>query len=67
VARYYERVAERMVRLAFTRAVGDALVAEAPELYTVAMPKAGREANILLDMLRNNRANTSVAAGLPLA
>jgi bifunctional non-homologous end joining protein LigD len=28
----------------------------------VAMPKAGREAKILLDMLRNNRANTSVAA-----
>jgi bifunctional non-homologous end joining protein LigD len=48
--------------LAFTRALADTLVAEAPDLYTVAMPKAGREAKILLDMLRNNRANTSVAA-----
>lgn len=50
------------VCLTFARAVADALVAEAPGRYTVAMPKAGREAKILLDMLRNNRANTSVAA-----
>jgi bifunctional non-homologous end joining protein LigD len=48
--------------LAFARAVAEALVASDPVRYTTALPKAGRERKILLDVLRNNRTNTSVAA-----
>jgi bifunctional non-homologous end joining protein LigD len=33
-----------------------------PSLYTVAFRKSGRERKILVDYLRNNRTNTSVAA-----
>ena len=48
--------------LLFAKAVAEALTRTAPELYTTAFPKAGREHKILLDYLRNNRTNTSVAA-----
>ena len=33
-----------------------------PRLYTTTFAKAGRERKILIDYLRNNRTNTSVAA-----
>jgi bifunctional non-homologous end joining protein LigD len=48
--------------LAFTRALTAAIARRDPGRYTVANPKAGREKKILLDYLRNNRTNTSVAA-----
>jgi bifunctional non-homologous end joining protein LigD len=48
--------------LAFSRAVADALARREPTLLTTAMAKAGREGLILLDVFRNNRTNTSVAA-----
>jgi bifunctional non-homologous end joining protein LigD len=47
--------------LAFARELAAALTARDP-VYTTAIPKAGREAKILVDVLRNNRTNTSVAA-----
>jgi bifunctional non-homologous end joining protein LigD len=47
---------------AFSRTVAEAMVRERPALYTTAMAKAGREGKILVDYLRNNRTNTSVAA-----
>lgn len=50
------------VCLAFAREVAAALIQEQPSLYTDAIAKAGREAKILIDVLRNNRTNTSVAA-----
>ena len=48
--------------LAFARGLAEALERQAPELYTTAFAKAGREEKILIDYLRNNRTNTSVAA-----
>jgi len=48
--------------LAFSLAVADAVVRLDPRTYTTAFAKAGRENQILIDYLRNNRANTSVAA-----
>jgi bifunctional non-homologous end joining protein LigD len=48
--------------LAFSRAVAEALARQAPDRFTTAFAKAGRERKILLDYLRNNRTNTSVAA-----
>jgi len=48
--------------LAFARASSQALVRHAPRRYTVSYARAGREKLILLDYLRNNRSNTSVAA-----
>jgi bifunctional non-homologous end joining protein LigD len=47
---------------AFSRTIADAMVHQEPRLYTTAMPKAGRERKILVDYLRNNRTNTSIAA-----
>jgi bifunctional non-homologous end joining protein LigD len=48
--------------LAFARAFASALAAHDPRRFTTAFAKAGRERKILLDYLRNNRTNTSVAA-----
>ena len=48
--------------LAFAKAVAQALMATNPSLYTISFPKQGRERKILIDYLRNNRTNTSVAA-----
>lgn len=48
--------------LAFARSVAEALVGTNPALYTTSFPKRGREQKILIDYLRNNRTNTSVAA-----
>jgi bifunctional non-homologous end joining protein LigD len=48
--------------LAFARQVAAALVGDAPTRFTTANPKAGRQRQILIDVLRNNRTNTSVAA-----
>jgi bifunctional non-homologous end joining protein LigD len=48
--------------LEFSRALAEAMVSIDPELFTTAFAKAGRERRILIDYLRNNRTNTSVAA-----
>jgi bifunctional non-homologous end joining protein LigD len=48
--------------LAFSRAIAVALERADPATYTTAFAKAGREGKILIDYLRNNRTNTSVAA-----
>ena len=48
--------------LAFVRGLARFLAREQPARFTAAMPKQGREAKILIDYLRNNRTNTSVAA-----
>jgi len=48
--------------LEFARAVADTLAASDPERYTARFTKSGREAQILVDYLRNNRTNTSIAA-----
>ena len=50
------------VGLAFSRAFAELVVRHRPQRYTTAMAKAGREKKILIDYLRNNRTNTSVAA-----
>jgi bifunctional non-homologous end joining protein LigD len=48
--------------LDLARALAGLIAAERPRRYTTAMAKAGREDKILIDYLRNNRGNTSVAA-----
>jgi bifunctional non-homologous end joining protein LigD len=48
--------------LAFARAFAEAMVRHDPALYTVDFAKRGRERRILIDYLRNNRTNTSIAA-----
>jgi len=48
--------------LAFARGVAQAVEREDPVLYTTRHAKPGREAKILIDYLRNNRTNTSIAA-----
>jgi bifunctional non-homologous end joining protein LigD len=48
--------------LEFSRAVAEAIVRHDAALYTTAFAKAGRERKILIDYLRNNRTNTSIAA-----
>lgn len=48
--------------LAFARAVADVLVRADPERFTTSFAKQGRQSKILIDYLRNNRTNTSVAA-----
>jgi len=48
--------------LAFSRALAEAIVRLDPRRYTTAFAKAGRERQILIDYLRNNRTNTSIAA-----
>jgi bifunctional non-homologous end joining protein LigD len=53
--------------LAFARAVADRIEATDPATYTTEFSKAGREHKLLIDYLRNNRTNTSVAAWSPRA
>jgi len=53
--------------LAFSRALSEALERSQPELYTTQFAKRGRESKILIDYLRNNRTNTSIAAYSPRA
>jgi bifunctional non-homologous end joining protein LigD len=53
--------------LDFSRAVSEAIAKTDPRIYTTAFPKAGRERQILIDYLRNNRTNTSVCAFSPRA
>ena len=53
--------------LEFSRAVSEALVRTDPGLYTTKFAKLGRERKILIDYLRNNRTNTSIAAFSPRA
>lgn len=48
--------------LEFSRALSERFEQAQPELYTTAFAKAGRERKILIDYLRNNRTNTSIAA-----
>jgi bifunctional non-homologous end joining protein LigD len=48
--------------LTFSRGLATALAARSPGRYTVALARTGREKQIFIDYLRNNRANTSVAA-----
>jgi bifunctional non-homologous end joining protein LigD len=48
--------------LEFARALATALVRREPSLFTATFAKAGRDDKILVDYLRNNRTNTSVAA-----
>jgi bifunctional non-homologous end joining protein LigD len=48
--------------LAFARALAEAIERHDPAVYTTAFAKAGRENKMLIDYLRNNRTNTSVAA-----
>ena len=46
----------------FSELVAGQIVKDDPRTYTDSMPKAGRQAKILIDVLRNNRGSTSVAA-----
>jgi bifunctional non-homologous end joining protein LigD len=46
----------------FSQLVASEIVKGDPRTYTDSMPKAGRQAKILIDVLRNNRGSTSVAA-----
>jgi bifunctional non-homologous end joining protein LigD len=48
--------------LAFARELARALVRAHPEQFTERFAKSGRERRILVDYLRNNRTNTSIAA-----
>jgi bifunctional non-homologous end joining protein LigD len=47
---------------ALARELAETIQRHDPRTYTTALPKAGRERKILIDYLRNNRTNTSVAA-----
>jgi len=48
--------------LDFSRALSERFEQAQPKLYTTAFAKAGRSRKILIDYLRNNRTNTSIAA-----
>ena len=48
--------------LEFSRALGERFEQAQPELYTTAFAKTGRSGKVLIDYLRNNRTNTSIAA-----
>jgi bifunctional non-homologous end joining protein LigD len=50
------------VCLDFARAFAQALVRRRPDLFTERFAKTGRDDKILIDYLRNNRTNTSIAA-----
>jgi bifunctional non-homologous end joining protein LigD len=53
--------------LAFSQGIAETLVKASPRRYTTAFAKAGRESLILVDVMRNNRANTAIAAYSPRA
>jgi len=53
--------------LAFSQGIAEALVKASPRRFTTAFAKAGRESLILVDVMRNNRANTAIAAYSPRA
>lgn len=53
--------------LAFARGFSEALERAMPSLFTTAFARAGRGHKILIDYLRNNRTNTSIAAYSPRA
>jgi bifunctional non-homologous end joining protein LigD len=53
--------------LSFARGLGEAIVRTNPALYTTGFRKQGRERQILIDYLRNNRTNTSICAYSPRA
>jgi bifunctional non-homologous end joining protein LigD len=48
--------------LEFSRVLAERFEQAQPELYTTAFAKVGRTRKILIDYLRNNRTNTSIAA-----
>jgi bifunctional non-homologous end joining protein LigD len=48
--------------LAFARVLAGALVRRQPEIFTERFARRGRQDKILIDYLRNNRTNTSIAA-----
>jgi bifunctional non-homologous end joining protein LigD len=48
--------------LDFARAFAQSLVRRRPDMFTERFGKAGRQDKILVDYLRNNRTNTSIAA-----
>ena len=48
--------------LAFARALSEAIERTDPDAYTTRFKKRGRQNKILIDFLRNNRTNTSIAA-----
>jgi bifunctional non-homologous end joining protein LigD len=48
--------------LAFAHGLASQIEASDPETYTTSFKKAGREQQLLIDYLRNNRTNTSIAA-----
>lgn len=48
--------------LTFARGISEAIERSDPAMFTTKFAKAGRESKILLDYLRNNRTNTSIAA-----
>ena len=54
--------AEGAACLAFAQSIAQALVKSDPRRFTTTVAKAGREKKILVDALRNGRANTAVAA-----
>ena len=53
--------------LAFSRALAEAVERQHRKGFTTQYAKAGRERKILVDYLRNNRTNTSIAAFSPRA
>ncbi len=48
--------------LEFSRVISEAIERSDPQEFTTRFAKSGRDAKILLDYLRNNRTNTSIAA-----
>ncbi|HVF39166.1 MAG TPA: non-homologous end-joining DNA ligase [Gemmatimonadaceae bacterium] len=48
--------------LEFSRGISELVASNDPHAYTTTFAKMGRESKILLDYLRNNRTNTSIAA-----
>lgn len=47
---------------AFTKAVSERMVANAPKRYTAKLPKASRKGKVFIDYLRNGRGATSIVA-----